>query len=77
MEQLPNGYALITGVLPVTLRARFAHVKLFLQLYRRIDQTTATDGGSVDFAGASHRPDSLTDFIKYNPIVCIPMKYPG
>ena len=59
MEQLPNGYALITGVLPVTLRARFAHVKLFLQFYRRIDQTTATDGGSVDFAGASHRPDSL------------------
>ena len=33
------GYALITGVLPVTLRARFAHVKLFLQFYRRIDQT--------------------------------------
>ena len=63
MEQrsgVPNGYALITGVLPVTLRARFAHVKLFLQFYRRIDQT-----------------DSLTDFIKYLPIVCIPMKYPG
>ena len=60
MEQLPNGYALITGVLPVTLRARCAHVKLFLQFYRRIDQT-----------------DSLTDFIKYLPIVCIPMKYPG
>ncbi len=59
MEQLPNGYALITGVLPVTLRARFAHVKLFLQFYRRINQTTATDGGSVDFAGASHRPISL------------------
>ena len=39
MEQLPNGYALITGVLPVTLRARFAHVKLFLQFYRRIVQT--------------------------------------
>ena len=110
MEQLPNGYALITGVLPVTLRARFAHVKLFLQFYRRIVQTTATDGGSVDFAslhgkdcsynpiafppsmqvrcnlvgqcrsncrGASHRPDSLTDLIKYLSIVCIPMKYPG
>ena len=75
MEQLPNGYALITGVLPVTLRARFAHVKLFLQFYRRINQTTAMDGGSVDFAslhgcnlvgqcrsncrGASHRTDSL------------------
>ena len=62
----------------------------------RIDQTTATDDGSVDFAslhgcnlvgqcrsseavcqGASHRPDSLTDFIKYLPIVCTPMKYPG
>ena len=27
--------------------------------------------------GASHRPDSLTDFIKYLPMVCIPMKYPG
>ena len=26
MEQLPNGYALITGILPCTLRARFAHV---------------------------------------------------
>ena len=29
MEQrsgVPNGYALITGVLPVTLQARFAHV---------------------------------------------------
>ena len=60
MEQLPNGYALITGVLPITLRARFAHVKLFLQFYRPIDQT-----------------DSLTDFIKYLPIVCIHMKYPG
>ena len=78
MEQrsgVPNGYGLITGVLPVTLRARFAHVKLFLQFYQRIGQTTATDGGSVDFAslhgcnlvgqcrsncrGASHRPDSL------------------
>ena len=86
------GYALITGVLPVTLRARFAHVKLFLQFYRRIVQTTATDGGSVDFAslhgcnlvgqcrsncrGVSHRPDSLTDLIKYLSIVCIPMKYP-
>ena len=77
MEQLPNGYALITGVLPVTLRARFSHVKLFLQFYRRIDQTTVTDGGSVDFAGASHRPASLTDLIKHTPIVCIPMKYPG
>ena len=54
------GYALITGVLPITLRARFAHVKLFLQFYRQIDQT-----------------DSLTDFIKYLPIVCIPMKYLG
>jgi hypothetical protein len=43
----------------------------------RIGQTTAMDGGSVDFAGASHRPDSLTDFIKYPPIVCIPIKYPG
>ena len=53
------GYALITGVLPITLRARFVHVKLFLQFYRQIVQTTATDGGSVDFAGASHRPDSL------------------
>ena len=60
MEKLPNGYALITGVLPITLRARFAHVKLFLQFYRRIGQT-----------------GSLTDFIKYLPIVCIPMKYPG
>ena len=77
MEQLPNGYALITGIVPFTLRARFAHVKSFLRFYRRIDQTTATDGGSVDFAGASYRPDSLTDFIKYLPIVCIPMKYPG
>jgi len=86
MEQrsgVPNGYALITGVLPVTLRARFAHVKLFLQFYRRIVQTTAMDGGSVDFAslhgcnlfgqcrsycrGASHRPDALTDFIKHVP----------
>ena len=54
------GYALITGVLPCTLRARFAHVKSFLRFYRRIGQT-----------------DSLTDFIKYLPIVCIPMKYPG
>ncbi len=43
----------------------------------RIQQTTATDGGSVDFAGASHRPDSLTDFINKAPIVCIPMKYPS
>ena len=60
MEQLPNGYALITGILPCTLRARFAHVKLFLRFYQRIGQT-----------------DSLTDFIKYLPIVCIPMKYPG
>ena len=34
----------------VTLRARFAHVKSFLRFYRRIVQTTATDGGSVDFA---------------------------
>ena len=75
MEQLPNGYALITGFLPFTLRARFAHVKSLLRFYRRIVQTTATDGGSVDFAslhgcnlvgqcrsncrGASHRPDSL------------------
>jgi len=25
------------------------------------------DGGSVDFAGASHRPDALTDFIKHVP----------
>ena len=54
------GYALITGVLPVTLRARFAHVKLFLQFYQRIGQTV-----------------SLTDFIIYIPIVCLPMKYPG
>ena len=80
MEQrsgVPNGYALISGILPCTLRARFAHVKSFRRFYRRIGQTTATDGGSVDFAGASHRPDSLTDFIKYLPIVCIPMKYPG
>ena len=60
MEQLPNGYALITGVLPITLRARCAHVKSFLRFYRRIGQT-----------------GSLTDFIKYLPIVCIPMKYPG
>ncbi len=60
MEQLPNGYALITGVLPVTLRARFAHVKSFLRFYRRIGQTTAKDGGNVDFAGATHRPDSLS-----------------
>ena len=45
--------------------------------FRRIVQTTATDGGSVDFAGASHRPDSLTDFINKAPIVCIPMKYPS
>ena len=63
MEQrsgVPNGYALITGFLPFTLRARFAHVKSFLRFYQRIVQT-----------------DSLTDFIKYAPIVCIPMKYPG
>ena len=77
MEQLPNGYALITGILPCTLRARFAHVKSFLRFYRRSVQTTATDGGSVDFAGALYRPDSLTDFIKYSPIVCIPIKYLG
>ena len=25
------------------------------------------DGGSVDFAGASHRPDSLADFVKQAP----------
>ena len=60
MEQLPNGYALISGILPCTLRARFAHVKSFLRFYRRINQT-----------------DSLTDFIKHAPIICIPMKYPG
>ncbi len=71
------GYALITGILPCTLRARFAHVKSFLRFYRRSVQTTATDGGSVDFAGALYRPDSLTDFIKYSPIVCIPIKYLG
>ena len=52
-------YALITGVLPFTLRAHFTLVKSFLRFYRGILQTTATDGGSVDFAGASHRPDSL------------------
>jgi len=78
-----NGYALIKGFLAFTLRARFAHVKSFLRFYRRIVQTTAMDGGSVDFAslhgcnlfgqcrsycrGASHRPDALTDFIKHVP----------
>jgi len=34
----------------VTLWARYAHVKSFLRFYRRMVQTTATDGGSVDFA---------------------------
>jgi hypothetical protein len=29
---------------------------------------TATDGGSVDFAGASYRPDSLTDLIKHTSL---------
>jgi len=83
MERLPNGYALITGILPCTLRARFAHVKSFLRFYRRIEQTTAMDGGSVDFAslhgcnllgqcrsycrGASHRPDSLPNLKKTSP----------
>jgi len=33
------GYALITGFLLFTLRARFAHVKSFLRFYRRIVQT--------------------------------------
>ena len=33
------GYALITGILPYTLRARFAHVKSFLRFYQRIVQT--------------------------------------
>ena len=69
MEQrsgVPNGYALITGILPVTLRARFAHVKLFLQFYRRIDQTTATDGGSVDFASLHGKDCS------YSPIAFPP-----
>ena len=41
MEQLPNGYALITGFMPFTLRARFAHVKSFLRFYRWIVQTNA------------------------------------
>ena len=44
MEQrsgVPNGYALITGFLPFTLRARFAHVKSFLRFYRRIVQTNS------------------------------------
>ena len=66
MEQLPNGYALITGVLPVTLRARFTHVKLFLQFYRRIGQTTARDGGSVYFASLHGKDCS------YNPIAFAP-----
>ena len=83
MYPITLGYALITGFLPFTLRARFAHIKSLLRFYRRIVQTTATDGGSVDFASlhgcnlleqcrsycraASHRPHSLTDFIKHVP----------
>ena len=50
MYPITLGYALMTGVLSFTLRARLTHVKSFLRFYRRIVQTTATEDGSVDFA---------------------------